>query len=150
MSKIVKNSNSKYGYDFITDDNEVIQLTSKTTDNYFKLPVMVNGRKMISLTWLNSQDSNEIDLSTLPQRNTNVSTNDFIGTKPKASRVIVDIAKYLDPQDAELFGELLAKATKRQQIEELRQAIEKATQEIEMLEQAEIDKLNALTDRTNK
>lgn len=148
MSKIVKNSNSKYGYDFITDDNEVIQLTSKTTDNYFKLPVMVNGRKMISLAWLNSQDSNEIDLSALPQRNRNVSTNDFVGTKPKPSGVIVDIAKYLDPQDAEVFGELLAKATKRQQIEELREAIEKATHEIETLEQAEIDKLNTLTDRT--
>lgn len=150
MSKIVKNSSSKYGYDFITDGNEVIQLTSKTTDNYFRLPIMVNGRKMVSLAWLNSQDSNEIDLSALPQRSTNVGTNSFVGTKPKASTLIVDMAKYLDPQDAELFAELLAKATKRQQIEELREAIEKATREIETLEQAEIDKLNALTDKTNK
>lgn len=54
MKHIIKvNKNSKYGYDYVTiDDNNVEtvkELTSKTTDNYFRISIPEYNIKMIAI-----------------------------------------------------------------------------------------------------
>lgn len=77
MKYIIKvNKNSKYGYDYVTiDDNNVEtvkELTSKTTDNYLRLSIPEYNIKMIAIKTIeNNLRDNEYVIEPRVARNTN-------------------------------------------------------------------------------
>lgn len=95
MATIRRNINAKHGYEYVTDDNRVIEITSKTTDGFLKLPEIVNGRKLISLKVLN--DCETYDLSTLPTR---------------APRTKIDLTQYYTPEEKAQIEKLQSKINK--------------------------------------
>lgn len=98
---IIANLNSKFGYDFVQiDENgaETLrkQITSKTGDGYFHLPVVVNGRKLCKISYLDGKS--EFCLDDLPEKSIRVKSDNPITKKSK-----IDLNDYYtDDEKAEI------------------------------------------------
>lgn len=98
---IIANLNSKFGYDFVqVDENgqETLrkEITSKTGDGYFHLPVVVNGRKLCKMSYLDGRA--EFCLDDLPEKSIRVKSDNPITKKSK-----IDLNDYYtDDEKAEI------------------------------------------------
>lgn len=104
---ILANPNSKFGYDFVqVDENgsETLrkEITSKTGDGYFHLPVVVNGRKLCKMSYL--EGKSEFCLDDLPEKSVRVkSENTTVNKKTK-----VDLSAYYTDDEKTKIAELQA------------------------------------------
>lgn len=129
MSKIIKNSKSKFGYDFVNDEGKTIEITSKTTDGYLKLPEIVNGRKLVSIKALESTDG-DYDLSTL-SATTRTSTKTSGTTRTAAPKL--NWEDFIDEADLEAYKAIKARAEvkmNKKHIEDQIEATKKALEEL--------------------
>lgn len=106
MKKIRKNENSKFGFDWIEIDengNEnVIELSKKTTDNYLYLPENEFNRRLIGINFL----ENHIDENgewIVVERSVK-SDNKSVKSEKKG------LEEYLEGDERELFVSLMKKA----------------------------------------
>lgn len=109
---IIKNINSKFGYDFVQrDDNGTetlrVEITSKTTDGYFRLPkgITVNGRTLCKISHIG--DAEEFDMDSLGEKAVRTST----GT-PKTKTPRVDLNEYYTEEEKAQIEKLQAKIDK--------------------------------------
>lgn len=129
MSKIIKNSKSKFGYDFVNDEGKTIEITSKTTDGYLKLPEIVNGRKLVSIKALESNDG-DYDLSTL-SATTRISTKTSGTTKTVTSKL--NWEDFIDEADLEAYKAIKARAEAKLQKKHVEDQIEATKKVLEEL-----------------
>ena len=115
--KIQKNSKSKYGYDFINQNNEIIEMKSKTTDNYLHFPEIINNRKMISIKELEKNlinDGDIFDLSNLQRKSyERNSSNENVVKISNIEKSFDEIEKFIDEEDMEIFSNLKEKVVKK-------------------------------------
>lgn len=109
---IIKNINSKFGYDFVQRDNNGTEtfraeITSKTTDGYFRLPkgITVNGRTLCKISHVG--DAEEFDMDSLGEKAVRTST----GT-PKTKTPKVDLNEYYTDEEKAQIEKLQAKIEK--------------------------------------
>lgn len=129
MSKIIKNAKSKFGYDFVNDEGKTIEITSRTTDGYLKLPEIVNGRKLVSIKALESNDG-DYDLSTL-SATTRTSTKTSGTTRTTTPRL--NWEDFIDEADLEMYKAIKARAEvkmNKKHIEDQIEATKKALEEL--------------------
>ena len=129
MPKIIKNSKSKFGYDFVNDEGKTIEITSKTTDGYLKLPEIVNGRKLVSIKALESNDG-DYDLSTL-SATTRISTKTSGTTKTVTSKL--NWEDFIDEADLEAYKAIKARAEAKLQKKHVEDQIEATKKVLEEL-----------------
>lgn len=129
MSKIIKNAKSKFGYDFVNDEGKTIEITSRTTDGYLKLPEIVNGRKLISIKALESNDG-DYDLSTL-SATTRTSTKTS-GT-PKTTTPKLNWEDFIDEADLEMYKAIKARAEVKMNKKHIEDQIEATRKVLEEL-----------------
>ena len=126
--KIVANSQAKHGFDLITIDetnNETRkELTSKTTDGYFRMQIPEYNIKMVSLKQINSNldENGEYVLQPKTERKTTTKTQ----TIAKSSWL-----DYLDENDRKIINELKAKAEQAMRIEKLKAQIAELEKQLE-------------------
>lgn len=126
MSKIIKNTKSKFGYDFVNDEGKTIEITSKTSDGYLKLPEIVNGRKLVSIKALESNDG-DYDLSTL-SATTRMSTKTSGTTTTR-----LNWEDFIEEADLETYKAIKARAEvkmNKKHIEDQIEATKKALEEL--------------------
>lgn len=115
--KIQKNSKSKYGYDFINRNNEIIEMKSKTTDNYLHFPEIVNNRKMISIKELEENlinDGDILDISNLKRKSYEKnSSNEKVVKISDIEKSFNEIEKFIDDEDIEIFINIKEKVVKK-------------------------------------
>lgn len=109
---IIKNINSKFGYDFVQRDNKGTEtfraeITSKTTDGYFRLPkgITVNGRTLCKISHIG--DAEEFDMDSLGEKAVRTST----GT-PRTKAPKVDLNEYYTDEEKAQIEKLQAKIDK--------------------------------------
>lgn len=109
---IIKNVNSKFGYDFVQRDNNGTEtfraeITSKTTDGYFRLPkgITVNGRTLCKISHIG--DAEEFDMDSLGEKAVKTST----GT-PRTKTSKVDLNEYYTDEEKAQIEKLQAKIDK--------------------------------------
>jgi hypothetical protein len=128
MKKIIRNENSKYHYDYINDNNERFELKSKSTDNYFHLPEMIDNRRMISIKDIEENIQNDeliLDDFFKNRRKRNYNSNSSYSSKSN-----YEFINYIDEdEDIKIFNEL-------------REKYEKKMKKIKILK--EIERLNSL------
>lgn len=129
MSKIIRNSKSKFGYDFVNDEGKIIEITSKTTDGYLKLPEIVNGRKLVSLKALESNDG-DYDLSTL-SATTRTSTKTSGTTRTTTPKL--NWEDFIDEADLETYKAIKARAEAKLQKKHVEDQIEATKKVLEEL-----------------
>lgn len=126
MSKIIKNTKSKFGYDFVNDEGKTIEITSKTSDGYLKLPEIVNGRKLVSIKALESNDG-DYDLSTL-------SATTRMSTKTSGTATTrLNWEDFIEEADLETYKAIKARAEvkmNKKHIEDQIEATKKALEEL--------------------
>lgn len=103
---IIANLNSKFGYDFVqVDENgqETLrkEITSKTGDGYFHLPVIVNGRKLCKMSYLDGRA--EFCLDDLPEKSIRTKSEGVTVKKTK-----VDLSAYYTDDEKTKIAELQA------------------------------------------
>lgn len=109
---IIKNINSKFGYDFVQrDDNGTetlrMEITSKTTDGYLRLPkgITVNGRTLCKISHIG--DAEEFNMDSLGEKAIRTST----GTSTKVTHKI-DLTEYYTDEEKTQIAELQAQIDK--------------------------------------
>ena len=110
---IIINPTSKFGHDFVQRDengNEVLrkEITSRTGDGYYHLPIMVNGRKLCKISYLDGLK--EFCLDELPEKTPRTSTTN--STTPKKSAPKFNPEDYLNEKQIEKRRKLLEEVTK--------------------------------------
>jgi len=83
-SYIIINHNSKFGHDFVQRDDEGREvfrkeITSKTTDGYYHLPAMVNGRKLCKISHIGN--SEEFCIDDLGEKSVKTSSKSSVSQK---------------------------------------------------------------------
>ena len=111
---IIRNTNSKFGYDFVQrDDNGTetlrAEITSKTTDGYFRLPksITVNGRTLCKISHIG--DAEEFNVDSLGEKAVRTSTGTSTKT-PKAPKI--DLNEYYTEEEKAQIEKLQAKIDK--------------------------------------
>lgn len=128
------NESSKYHYDLvIVDDNNnetIVELTSKTTDGYLRLPENELGQKMIALKKLGTTD---YELQKYEGRHTS-------GTHTSTSKddFLKALALCLNEDERKTFNDLLEKAKSRLVIFKKKEALKKQIADA----QAALDAIN--------
>ena len=130
---VVKNSVSKFGYDFVVknDDDEIekiIELTSKTTDGYLRIPAEYHdeiGKKMVRMSIL-TDDEIEIE------KGKKVYSENQTQNQSKMTEI--DFAKkYLPDDDFQLYMKLKNKIAVMMNLQKKKEAAERAQREYEEL-----------------
>lgn len=144
---IITNPASKFGHDFVQrDDNGVEtfrkEITSKTGDGYYHLPVAVNGRKLCKISHIG--DKTEFCLDDLPEKSVRVKSNN----EPKKSKV--DLSEYYTDEEKKRLEKLQSEINKINEAAAARAKV-KAEQEVlkNALKALDPDTLKALLDSLN-
>ena len=127
---VVKNSGSKFGFDFIVknDENEIekrVEFTSKTTDGYLRIPQEyweILGKKLIRMSILVDDEieiekGKKVEISSINQ-NHKMSEIDFA-------------KKYLSDEEFELYQKLKKKIAINMELMKKKEAMERAQKEYE-------------------
>lgn len=133
---IITNPTSKFGHDFVQRDEngtEIFrkEITSKTTDGYYHLPVVVNGRKLCKISHIG--DAAEFCIDTLPEKS--IKTTTSVKSAPKSK---INLDEYYTKEERAKIEKLQA------QIDEINEAVTKRAEQ-KLAEQALIDSAMGLT-----
>lgn len=127
------NENSKHHYDVVRPDGSVTELTSKTTDNYLKMPSDVaeaTNRRLVSIKMIeNNMKNGQFEL-TVSDRVRQTSTSEI---KVSKNTAIEDDLKYLSDEEQEVFKSLMAKIKKAREIEVAKAKLDAALAEYERI-----------------
>lgn len=147
---IISNPNSKFGHDFVQRDdlgNEIFrkEITSRTGDGYYHLPIIVNGRKLCKISYLDGL--NEFCLDELPEKAPRTSAT---STTPKKSAPKFNPEDYLNEKQIEKRRKLLEEVAKIDAIAEAEYNKAQALNQLEAtLKGLDADTLKALMAKMN-
>ena len=129
---IRKNSDSKYGYDFVEvheDGSEVVtELRSKTTDGYLRFPSNPLGQIMIAIKKLEAHDG-DYELEQYNGRHRGGTSNS--GSSSKHEDLLNALALCLDAEERDMFLELCAKAKSRFEVFKKKEMLKKQIAEMQ-------------------
>lgn len=125
-----KNNVAKFGYELVVDGN-VIAITSKTTDGYFRVPALesTHNIKMLKISTIESNLDENGEFEVLPREQRTPRT---ITTGPKTTISKSD-REYLNDDDKVLYDQLMAKIEKAKAIAKAKAIYEAAQREYQEL-----------------
>lgn len=126
-----RNNVAKFGYELVIDD-KVVDITSKTTDGYFRVPVLetTHNIKMLKISTIESNLNENGEYEVLPREARAPRT---VTNSQSAPRKTSNFYEYLTDEEKEIYKELEAKAMKRMMIVKAKAEYEKAQAEYERL-----------------
>lgn len=116
MKDLVTDAKYKYNYAIVMDDDSIVELTTKTQDNYLKLPYSENGPKYISLKDCKDISEGKLTFAQWLENRLNRPKRRFFpnnNSNKSSKATTVHLYKYLTDEEKAIWDDLIQKATKR-------------------------------------